>query len=307
MELLKKINDIVLVSGYEHHFLDSLRELAQEYTGVQPKVIGKNLFFPGESERILVAHYDEIGYIVDAHFYDNLYRAKPRGMIKQGPGMIFESYYKGEKIEAYAASPLPHRPMEGQPLYFEIFYPEELPEQWPFHYKNQLIIKGDIIFSKTLDNHAGVYTLLNLAKKGYSVLLTHGEEEGFTRLQATLDYISQHYSNPQYIVVDAFPSNKDIYAGYSPEEESLGYIAVEGGGTGNVAPQELVELVKRYIPREIATQSKDEITDATTFYRRGVPAISIGYPVKYLHSALESTRISHLKRLEEVLEAIVRA
>ncbi|MCX8154373.1 MAG: hypothetical protein N3C61_00895 [Candidatus Micrarchaeota archaeon] len=304
LELLRKINDLPLVTGFEHLHVDRLVDIILDY-GLDVELSGLNIVhLASDSNIVFLAHYDEIGFVVDNKYSKYLYRTIPMGLIswEMGYGKMFQTMIDGKIVKAVGSSPMPHTETDERRLFLEILDDVDIPSMWPFVFENRIIRIGDRLYSRALDNRASVVLLLEMARDmKVNFILTHGEEQGTTRLDRTLEYVESRLKDPKYIVLDVMYSSDDQHAPFGLENK-IGYVAVEGGGRGNVAPGYLIELAKRVCDTEIKTKSKYEVTDATTLYRLGRESISILYGVRYLHSSLECIELKNYELLKERLK-----
>lgn len=298
LEYLKSINELPLVTGFEHLFLDKLIDKIKSFDIEVSKLDLNIIHLNSDSNIVFLAHYDEIGFVVDNRYDKYLYRTLPMGLIswERGYGKVFQSIFEDRIIYGIGSSPMPHTKPDDERLFIELFEDLDLPPLWPFVFENRIIKSTNRLYSRALDNRANVVLLLELAKQyNINFILTHGEEQGTTRLTKTLDFIEKRIENPIYIVLDVIFSKSDQHAGYGIEENKLGYIAIEGGGTGNIATDDHVNLVKNITDIEVITKSKYEVTDATTLYRMGRKSIALVYGVRYLHSSLECLNLDTYK------------
>ncbi len=304
LEILQKIGDLPLVSGFEQYFIDDFLSLINSF-GVNAVKSGLNILSLNNSKSniVFVSHYDEIGFVVDNRYRNDLYRTIPMGLItwERGYGKVFQTKFKGKIIKAVGSSPLPHSEVEEKRLFLELEEEIELPPLWPFTFENRTIKTKKMFYSKSLDNRVACSSLIESSlSKPINFVLLHGEEQGTTRLKETLEYIEERIENPFFIVIDAAFSSKDEhYKGI--EEPKIAYIKEEGGGYGNIAPDNLVRNIKKYVDSELKTNSRAEVTDATTLYRYGKSAISVVYPVRYLHSSLEGVSLDVMLNLKKFI------
>lgn len=308
VKYLNEINNLPLVTGFEGLFLDEFQTILKSF-GVETNKVGLNLVhINSDSNIVFLAHYDEIGFVVDNKYDKDLYRTIPMGLIswERGYGKIFQTLYENQIIYGVGSSPMPHTQPEEIRLFIELFEEIDLPPLWPFVFENKIILKNNKIYSRALDNRANVALLLELANNyQLNFILTHGEEQGTTRLEKTLEYVENKIEDPLYVVLDVIFSNSDQHASYGIDEGKLGYISIEGGGKGNKAPEQLISLAKKIADLEIETKSKYEVTDATTLYRMKRDSIAIVYGVRYLHSSLESLDLNTYKLAKDKIAKLL--
>ena len=312
IKLLEELGNFPMVSGYEEPFLERFKGVVDRYLGKSTKLIDNNILYIPKSpisNLVFFAHFDEIGFIVDNQYSPTLYRTIPVGLIEPSKayGKIMQTYFEGKIVKAIGSSPLPHEKPSEERLFLELFEDLEIPPKWPFTFENRVFYNERYIYSKALDDRAGVIALLSVARK-YKIpfVLSSGEEQGFSRFRGVLEFFEDKLKDPSYIIVDSFTSKDDVHIMEGLTENQLGYIAVEGNGAGNVAPKSLVKLVKPFVDLEIPTNSKFEVTDATALYRLGRPAISIGYPLKYLHSSFEILPRAIFDKLKRTIVKIAK-
>ncbi len=306
------LNNVPLVSGYERNFYDSFLELLKAELPEREIIVeGSNFIVlpekEGKCDTILVAHYDQVGLVVDAQYNQKLYRAKKIGLLNPSSvyGKVLQSVVDGKIIRAVASSPPPHVKAEESRIFLELEEPIELAPFWPFSFENRMIKTQSSIFSPALDNRIGVICSIQCAKNyGTGLLLTAGEETGTTRLLPSLENIERVVTNPKYIVVDATFSKSDPTCNGYLGDGSVAFISIEGGGSGNIAPQNLVGKMKNLALKEIKTEEKDATTDATTFYRLGREAVAVVYPISYMHSSMEKIEIATISSLYRFLRAL---
>ncbi len=312
LKVLEELGNLPMVSGYEEPFLGEFKDIVDEYLGKSTLIIDNNIVYLPKSplsNLVFFAHLDEIGFIVDNQYSPTLYRTIPVGLIEpsKGYGKVMQTNLGGRIVKAIGSSPLPHEKPSEDRLFLELFEDIEIPPKWPFTYENRVFFNENYVYSKALDDRAGVIALLSVARK-YKIpfVLSSGEEQGFSRFRGVLEFFEDRLKDPSYIIVDSFTSKEDVHIMEGLSENQLGYIAVEGDGVGNMAPKSLVKLVKPYVDVEITTHSKFEVTDATALYRLGRPAISIGYPLKYLHSSFEVLPRLIFDRLKKTIVKIAK-
>ncbi len=307
--LLGMLGDLPLVSGFEQLFIDEVKDIIEDYLGFKIEMEGNNLYYLPKkpSNKVFLAHYDEIGFIVDNQYSPRLYRTIPIGLMEpsRAYGKPMQTLLDGEIIIGIGSSPLPHEDPEEKRLFLEFGEDIEIPPMWPFTFENRIVVSEDYVYSKALDNRAGVIALLSVAKKHkIPFILTHGEEQGFSRFRPVLEIFEDKIRDPKYIVIDSFTSKDDIHIRDGLSENQLGYISHEGAGTGNIASKDMIKMMKKLVDSDVETHSKYEVTDATALYRLGRESIALGYPLKYLHSSFEALHRPTFEKLKKTIEKL---
>ncbi|MEM4159194.1 MAG: hypothetical protein QW044_01195 [Candidatus Anstonellales archaeon] len=288
--MLRLLNDLVkipTVTTREEIFISSILEILPD----NALIVDKNIFIPGRSRFVFAAHYDTIGIVLEDYLSSDMYVVGKRGLIDVKRGYMFRTLSDNEDIVGIAAD-------ENN---IHLIQPsEELPELQPFQYYPNMIITNTKIISPNLDNKLGVAVLLDLLRNyDIAILLLAGEEQGTTRLSRVI----KHLEGRDIICIDSTSA-------INPHDERgidrVSYRAIEGAGTGNIAPKDLVETIRKYISREAISYSIHQISDATAMFRYGLRAINISYPVRYLHSPMEIADRDDMDELVELLINIIR-
>ncbi|MEM0471172.1 MAG: hypothetical protein QXL02_02740 [Candidatus Anstonellales archaeon] len=288
--MLRLLNDLVkipTVTTREEIFISSILEILPD----NALIVDKNIFIPGRSRFVFAAHYDTIGIVLEDYLSSEMYVVGKRGLIDVKRGYMFRTLSDNEDIIGIAAD---------ENTIHLIQPSEELPELQPFQYYPNIIITNTKIISPNLDNKLGVAVLLDLLRNyDIAILLLAGEEQGTTRLSR----VRKHLEGRDIICVDSTSA-------INPHDERgidrVSYRAVEGRGMGNIAPKDLVETIRKYISREAISYSIHQISDATTMFRYGLRAINISYPVRYLHSPMETADRNDIDELVELLINIIQ-
>lgn len=315
LEIMDDINGLPIVSSKEDIFIPELeKKLKKWLPNYSIKNIDDNLLvFPNvkTTENLLLAHVDEIGFLIKRQISENTYELITVGLVDKlaAHGSKVQTIFNNKEYIGIIGNVLPHSGKSSEKLIVEFSENVNLPPLWPIQFINDPVF-DEYIMSKTLDNRLGIASIINTAiKKNVTFVLTVGEEEGTQRLRNLMKIIPDYFDYNDVIVIDAAPSNQDVY--YEEKtminEGDLGFIAVEGGGKGNVAPERLIEKTKSFIKKSnikmnlIETHFTDEITDATNLYKMGFESISVCYPVRYLHNSFEVANKETVRKINELL------
>ncbi len=318
LEILSELNEIPLISSREEIFFPELEKKVKSWLPNYTVLNIENnlLVFPKikKVENLLFAHVDEIGFLVKRQIGENSYELQTSGLVnvQAAHGIKVQTFFKGKKYAGFIGNLLPHSGQTSDILVVEFTENISLPPLWPIQFANEPIFT-DYLFSKTMDNHIGAASLISTAmKRDIAFVLTSGEEEGTQRLRTLMKVVREHFEYENIIVVDSCPSNQDPYYKEKTmiDEGKMGIIPIEGGGKGNIAPNNLIEKVKSVLEKSnirfniIETHFPDEITDATNLSKIGLEAIAIGYPLRYLHNPVEVANKQTLEVLSRFLQSV---
>lgn len=281
LELLDRLVKIPTVTTREEKFLNLFLDNLEEY-----ELYGKNILVRRRGDWFLVAHYDNIGFVLEDYLGDGKYMYSTRGLVNIKEGLV-KSILDGKEIIGILRQDV-----------LELDYYDELEELYPFVYYNNLWITKEKIVGPNLDNKVGVALIIDIVQNyDINVLLLAGEEQGTTRLGK----IAREFKEGKFICIDGTSQNSPIDTkGIS----KISYRSIEGAGTGNRAPEDMVKKVEKYMD-DAETYSEYQISDATTFYRYGMKAINISYPIRYLHSPNEVVYLDNIFELRDILIKII--
>lgn len=285
LDTFRKLIRIPTVTTQEEIFLDRFTDLIPS----EFQVWKKNIIIRGRSKYVFVAHYDNIGIVLEDYMGNGEYQYSTRGLFGKIGIEMFYSLYRDRELSGI---------VDGSRVYIPIS--EELPALYPMQFYPRVEIGKNRMAAPYFDNKLSVSILLDLLKETeVNIVLTAGEEQGTTRLEG----LNRIFPNKEFISVDATSAKNPIDDRGISE---ISYRAVEGAGTGNIAPKNLVEMIRKYISKEAISYSIHQISDATTLYRYGLKAINISYPVRYLHSPSEVIDLNIVKELREILWRITQ-
>lgn len=286
-ELLKKLQLIPTITTREEIFLKNFTSLIPE----EYRILNKNIIFKrSKSKYFFAAHYDNIGLVLEDYLGNNMYLYSTRGLINNLDFNLFRTLFNKKEIKGI---------VDRDRIIIIDNLNNDLPALYPFAYDSPIKTTKNKIIGAYLDNKIAVALLLDLLRSyDFNLILLAGEEQGTTRLGK----IAKEFHDYKFVCIDSTSAlNPHDNKGIS----KVSYRAIEGAGYGNIAPPELVLLIKKYIKREATSYSKYQISDATTFYRYNLAAINISYPLKYLHSFNEVANIEDIKELKDILVKIL--
>ncbi|MCS7122784.1 MAG: hypothetical protein NZ908_02410 [Candidatus Micrarchaeota archaeon] len=285
LNTLRELISIPTVTTQEDILIDKLERLIPS----EFQVWKKNIIIRGRSKHVFVAHYDTIGIVLEDYMGNGEYQYSTRGLFGKIGVERFYTIYQNREVIGVA---------DGSKISLSVS--EELPALYPMQFYPKLEMGKVQISAPYLDNKLSVSILLDLLKEAdMNIILTAGEEQGTTRLEG----IDRIFPDRDFISIDSTSAK-------NPMDErgisEIRYRAVEGAGTGNIAPRDLVDMIKKYISKEAISYSIHQISDATTLYRYGLRAINISYPVRYLHSPNEVIDLNTIQELREIIWRITQ-
>jgi putative aminopeptidase FrvX len=302
--ILKAINDVPLVSSRENVFIQKMVEIIQaslpsySIANIGDNIIGAERGLKNKKiDNLLFAHLDEIGFLAKKQLSETSYKIATSGLVDAlaAHGSKVQTVLDDRKYLGIIGNILPHSKQTTDELVVEFSEPVDLPPLWPIQFANEPVFSTNLI-SKTLDNRLAVSAIIRASmERPMAFALTSGEEEGTQRLNNLINKLPEFVDFNNIIVLDAVPSNQDYYYKQKTmvDEGKLGIIPSEGDGSGNVAPQNLIDEVEKLLKNNnlsyntVQTHYPDEITDATSLYRMNIDSIAVGYPVRYIHNAME--------------------
>ncbi len=304
MELYKKLQSWPLVSSFEEKFFIQLFSfLEEEFPDLEIKKSGLNiLVFPKDKSKIkskvLVAHYDEVGLIVDRQISFSRYRARIAGVLNFANlfGKVFETVFDGKRIRAICLTPPAHIEEFQKSIFLDLLEPLDIPANYPFSFQNGVIETSTSYFGRAFDNRIGVAVSILAAKEfNFPVVLSCGEETGTTRFKKTLEEIEVSIPSPIYLVIDATFSSSDPYCESELSDGEVAFLVSEANGNGNVASKTLVDSLPQL--KQIMTYGKHDTTDASNLKNYAKKSVALVYPIGSMHSnfeKIEKTTISAL-------------
>jgi len=332
-EEIKEIVEAWGVTGYEEPIRTLLYHKVKEMGEVRVDPVG-NLWLTlgkGRKRVAFLAHLDELGLVVSRLTSQGTAKFKKVGGIDDRtlPGRHVELLTtKGRVLEGVIGLPPPHLlldpvtemnkviPWQDMEIYFGVNSEKALTELGvsvldPLRIKKDFFsLPNDQIVCRGLDDRIGCYILLELAREvskrkfnfQLDVIWTVQEEYGLRGARA----VARNTFDEVY-VMDTISSTQGCGASTPYTEILLGQgPVIRFIDRAGISSPALMEKVKK-----IASQNKIPLqkavsggtTDATAVFEGGSPAISIGIPVAYTHSAVE---ICSLKDVKNILRLCAR-
>lgn len=332
MELLKEIVELPCVSGFEKnangklvYFLSNLCDR------VNTDALGNIFGFVNAAEQnaptvMLCAHYDEIGLIVT--------EICEKGFVKFGTvGGVDERILPGAEVILHGMEDIygiigirpPHIltpeeqkvPEAAETLVIDTGMSKEKLEEiikigTSVSFKKTFRKMQGSVSAGALDNRVGVYSLLRFAesverekmKANVVIMLSVSEElnRGGAKTGA-------YKINPDMtVVVDATFAKTPECDAYSANEFGGGPVICKGPSLNRFYTAQLVSVAeKKKIPYQVEVEGADTGTDAFVMEtaREGIPCTLVSYPLKYMHTGIETADEGDIAKLITLLQEFV--
>lgn len=313
------------VSGYENPIRTLLYHKVKDMGKIRVDPVG-NLWLTlgkGKKRVAFLAHLDELGLVVSRLTSQGTAKFKKVGGIDDRtlPGRHVELLTsKNRVLEGVIGLPPPHLmvdslsemnkviPWQDMEVYFGVNSKKALTQLGvsvldPLRVKKDFFsLPNEQIVCRGMDDRIGCYILLELARKTskwnlnfqLDVVWTVQEEYGLRGARA----VARNTFDEVY-VLDTISSTQGCGASIPYTEIFLGQGPVirfiDRAGISSPALMEKVKKVakKAQIPLQCAVSGGT--TDATAVFEGGSPAISIGIPIAYTHSAVEICSLKDVK------------
>ncbi|NBI06591.1 M42 family metallopeptidase [Senegalia massiliensis] len=334
IEFLKELSNYNSVSGYEQNLSKYIHNVFQKYTDdITYDKLGSLIAIKNGEKNyqnikiMLAAHIDEIGLMVTGIAENGSIKFTSVGGVDPRTLVAQEVIIHSEKeIYGVIGTLPPHlqdsdskdNAFKMEDLYIDIGYDEVKAKE--------LISIGDIITikrefkvlesntvtSKSLDDKAGVATLLECVKElkklkhqadVYNVFTV--QEEVGTRGAIT----STYKIDPDIGIAI------DVGFGKTPELEDADSIKMGKGPAitlgGNIHPQlrkKLIVIAEKYnIPYQTELDPGPTGTDGRSIQisRAGIPTLVISIPLRYMHTSVETINIDDIKNTAKLIARFI--
>lgn len=333
MKVLANLTSLVGVSGYERTMANTLKEMFSEY-GLEVtiddfyNVVAKKKGNGSSSKKILItAHYDEIGLMVKSIDDKGFISFVNIGGIDSKILLSQEVIVHGKKdLYGVIGNTPPHllkkedykKVLPIRSLTVDVGCTKdelkdivEVGDIITFK-SNPIILNEKLMSDKTMDNRAGVLSLLVTAEKIaskdtdmdiYFVATTQEEfNEGGAKTVASR-------INPDYaIVVDT--AHGDMVD--APKEETFGInegvVIAVGPNLHRKFTNKAIEVAKNNeIPYQIDVEPSNTGTEAWTIQitNCGIPTILLSIPIKYMHTTIEMVHENDILNTAELMHKLV--
>jgi putative aminopeptidase FrvX len=327
---LKSLVEAIGVSGFEAGVRGKIQELIPERVESRVDAVG-NLIASiglGNENIILIAHMDELGYLVSNIEENGYVKLRKVGSFDDRylPGKTLQVHTKDKVIEGVIGLPPPHLTIDPEstrrvPQWHELSLDlgtrsrEEtlklgvgMLDQVTLK-KEFKIINGDYFCCRSIDDRFGCLALLevlrNLYRTGLERKLTFvwsvQEETGLTGARAIANTIRAD----KVIAVDSYPCGDAPMTQFYLAPARLGdgpvLRIVDNGTTANPKLVERVRKIAKKHEIPLGAGPTGGMTDGLAFHEKGVPMVPVTIPIRYMHSPVEMCHRRDLERLIELL------
>jgi len=332
MEFLEKLLKLPCISGLEKqgngelkYYMDNL------FDEVEEDVMGNlaGYIYCGKEEAptvMLCAHYDSIGLIVS--------EIKEGGFVKFAPvGGVDDRVLPGCEVVIHGSEEIygligirpPHvltkedmqKPETCKDLAIDTGMDAEKLKELiktgtSITFRHQVRELGENISAGYLDDRAGCWAVLRAAEKlkekkpsvNVCVLLTVGEELGRKGARTGSFDIRPDLA----VVVDATFGKTPECAAFSASKLGEGPVICKGPVLSRKHTKEIERIAKeKEIPYQVEVEASDPGTDATVIEicGGGVPCVMASFPLKYMHTGIETVNSRDMENLVKLLEEYV--
>lgn len=325
MELIKNLLDITCISGFEKSANSGLKKIIKDILGnVSEDSLGNltgtlscgNVNAPTV---MLTAHYDIIG-LMSKKIHENGFTSfVPIGGIDSRilPGA--EVVIHGKTRDFYGIIGLrpPHilttdeikktESIENLLIDTGVTNDElekEVPFGSPISFKNETRFFGGCISAYGLDNRLGCYAVLSAMERlksmrlnaNISVTLTVSEETGRSGGKTAAYNINPDMA----VVVDATFAKTPECNGRTENEIGGGPVICKGPSLNRFYTDKLIKTAETLnLPFQTEVEGGDNGTDAFLIetVKSGVPCALVSFPLKYMHSPVETASLSDIEKL----------
>lgn len=332
MEFLEKLLNLPCVSGLEKqgngelkYYMDNL------FDEVEEDALGNltgYLYSKKEDAPtvMLCAHYDSIGLIVSEIKEDGFVKFAPVGGVDDRvlPGSEVVIHGKEDIYGLIGIRP-PHvltkedmkKPETCKTLAIDAGLAKEKLENLikigtPVTFRQQIRELGENISAGYLDDRAGCWTVLRTAEKlkgkdlrvNVCVMLTVGEELGRKGGKTGSFKVRPDLA----VVVDATFGKTPECAAFSASKLGEGPVLCKGPVLSRKHTRELEKIAKeKEIPYQVEVEASDPGTDAAVIEicGGGVPCVMASFPLKYMHTGIETVNSRDMENLVNLLAEYV--
>jgi putative aminopeptidase FrvX len=328
--LLKILVEAIGVSGYEQEVREKIRGLLPGGVECTVDAVGNLVTSIGEGEPhvILMAHMDELGFIVTSVEENGLVKLKKVGPFddRYVPGRVLQVHTMRGTVEGVVGLPPPHLTIDPEStkkvlptneLYLDLGTRSEaetaklgVRKLDPVTYRKEFrVINRDYFCCRSIDDRFGCLTLVQVFRKLYSgdlhrrltFVWSAQEETGL----AGATQIANTVKADKAIIIDSYPTGDAPLTQFdlAPARVGDGPVlrVVDQGAT---ASPELVERVKQIAKKNgirLNAAITGGYTDGLALQRKGIPMVPITIPIRYMHSPVE---MCYRRDLESLIELV---
>nr|MDO8133505.1 M42 family metallopeptidase [Candidatus Njordarchaeum guaymaensis] len=329
-ELLKTLVEVIGVSGHEEAVREKIRGLLPQGIECKVDIIGNLIATIGKGEPhvIMIAHMDELGFIVSSIEENGLVKLKKVGAFddRYDPGKVLQIHTKQGTAEGVIGLPPPHltvdldstkKVLQTHELYLDMGTRSKnetanlgVRVLDPVTYKKEFrIINSDYYCCRSIDDRFGCLTLIQVLHKLHvcnlhrklTFVWSVQEETGL----AGANVIATSIKADKAVVVDSYPTGDAPLTQFRLAPAKLGdgpVLRVKDHGTE--ANPKLVESVKKIASKHgiaLGAGPTGGYTDGLALQEKGIPMVPITIPIRYMHSPVE---MCHRRDLEELIELV---
>ena len=329
MELLKELLNLKCPAGFEKRGNAPLKKIAEKfchnvwedsfgnvYARVNPEI-------KGAPTVLVCAHFDSIGLIVT--------EIKDNGFLKfNGLGGIDPRVLPGTEVTVLGKEDI-YGVIGIRPVH--ILKQEEMKKSeseetltidtsvnseelrtlvrvgTPIVFKNKPLINKDYVSANYLDNRAGVYTALKVAEKvkgeDVNVILLFTASEELGRKGAAAATVNADVA----VIVDATFGKCPYCTKAEAKELGTGPVLCKGPVLSRKYTALLESVAKENgISYTVEAEGGDPGTDAFVYETAsgGTPSVMVSYPLKYMHTGIETVNISDLENCSELISCFAK-
>ncbi|MBQ3054314.1 MAG: M42 family peptidase [Clostridia bacterium] len=329
MELLKALVENPCVTGFEKknnlkikYYLENLCDSC--YEDALGNLFGSILCGKENAPKVMMcAHYDNIGLIVTEILQDGFVKIAPLGGIDERVLAGSEVILHGDKdiYGIIGLRPIHILTAEQTDKVEKIknlvvdtgFKSDDLKEiirvGTPVSFKPSFRVMANNISANFLDNKGGVYSLLRLAEHidkskmqaDLVIMLSVSEELGRRGASCGAERENPHMA----ITVDATFGNSPECQPYTTNKMGAGPVICKGPTLNRFYTNQLINCAQfREIPYQVEVESGDTGTDAFVIEtaRNGIPSVLVSFPLKYMHTGIETVLKEDIENLSQLLE-----
>nr|MDO8097563.1 M42 family metallopeptidase [Candidatus Njordarchaeota archaeon] len=329
-ELLKTLVEAIGVSGHEDEAREKIRRLLPQGVECKIDIVGNLIVSVGRGEPhvILIAHMDELGFIVTSIEKNGLVKLRKVGPFddRYDPGKILQIHTKQGTVEGVIGLPPPHltvdlestkKVLQTHELYLDLGTRSKdetanlgVRVLDPVTYKKEFtIINNDYFCCRSIDDRFGCLALIQVLKKLHmgnlqrklTFVWSVQEETG----PGGASVIATSIKADMAIVVDSYPTGDAPLTQFTLAPAKLGdgpVLRIKDRGTE--ANPKLVERVKKIAGKHgipLGAGPTGGYTDGLALQEKGIPMVPITIPIRYMHSPVE---MCHRRDLEELIKLV---
>ena len=333
MELLEKLLELPCPAGFEKQGNAQLKFLMDNlFDTVEEDALGNltGYIFSREEDAptvMLCAHYDSIGLIVS--------EIKENGFVKFAPvGGVDERVLPGSEVIIHGSERVygiigirpPHiltaedmkKPESCKTLAIDTGMPDDKLKEivnigTPVTFRNVVREMGDNISSGTLDDRVGCWAVLRAAEElrknplgvNLCVMLSAQEELGRCGAKA-----GSYNIRPDIAVVVDATFGKTPECGAFTAKCGEGPVLCKGPVLNRRYTKILENIAKeKEIPYQVEVEGGDPGTDAMVIETSGggVPCVMVSFPLKYMHTGIETVSSRDMENTVKLLKEFVEA